>query len=145
MDFQTLNRLLRYAGEFGHSRIRECGVSETECMLCSYICSHPDCTQDSAVEALKLDKTTTAKALHSLEAKGFVERVTDAEDRRRKRLSVTPAGIREMHDVLDLHDRWLKEVLSALTEEEQADFERLFMKLIDAAKELTTEKTTEET
>lgn len=147
MDFQTLNHLLKCGSEFGHSRIRECGISETECMLCSYICAHPQCAQEAAVSALRLDKTTAAKALQSLEVKGFIRCGTDEADRRRKRLIITEAGRLRMSEVLDLHDRWLDRVLSALTEAEQAQFEQICAKLLTAAESLlaTTENGSGET
>ena len=41
MDFSLLQLLLRYATASGHHRLRDCGLSETECFLVSHIRSHP--------------------------------------------------------------------------------------------------------
>ena len=92
MDYQILNLLFRCNKEFSHERIRRHELSDTECMICSYIYSHKNCSQDDVSAALKTDKTTVGKALASLENKGCVARTQDAADKRIKRLSLTDAG-----------------------------------------------------
>ena len=82
MDFQTLNLLFRCHKAFSHEKIRMQEMSDTECMLCSYIYSHDAYSQDDVSVALKTDKTTVGKALMSLERKGCVLREQDAADRR---------------------------------------------------------------
>ena len=72
MDYQTLNLLFRCNKEFSHEKIRKQELSDTECMICSYIYSHENCSQDDVSVALKTDKTTVGKALVSLENKRAV-------------------------------------------------------------------------
>ncbi len=67
MDYQTLNLLFRCNKEFSHDKIRMQELSYTECMICSYIYSHENCSQDDVSVALKTDKTTVGKALAPLE------------------------------------------------------------------------------
>ena len=69
MDYQTLNLLFRCGKAFSHEKIRMQELSDTECMICSYINSHENCSQDDVSVALKADKTTVGKALASLEKK----------------------------------------------------------------------------
>ena len=66
MDYQILNLLFRCNKEFSHEKIRKQELSDTECMICSYIYSHENCSQDDVSVALKTDKTTVGKALMSL-------------------------------------------------------------------------------
>ena len=136
MNFQTLNLLYRCSRIFSHGRIRSHGLSDTEYMLCSYACSNPGCTQDDAAQALKIDKTTTAKALMTLEQKGCILRVQDTADRRKKRLTVTPAGEEKLRSLTDLHDRWMTQILSCLTPEEQQQFDNCCERLLLAAEAL---------
>ena len=77
MDYQTLNLLFRCGKEFSHAKIRLHELSDTECMICSYIYSHENCSQDEVSAALRVDKTTVGKALASLENKACVVRVQD--------------------------------------------------------------------
>ena len=135
MDFQMLNLLLSCGKEFSHRRIRESGFSETECLICTYVLSHPGCSQDSAVQALRMDKTTLAKAVQGLETRGLLLRAQDTDDRRKKVLTLSTDGEHRIRAVTNLHDRWLKNVFSVLSPDEQTQFENLFLRLLRAAEE----------
>ena len=142
MDFQTLNLLFRCNKEFSHEKIRRQELSDTECMICSYIYSHENCSQDDGSVALKTDKTTVGKALMSLEKKNCVVRVQDAADKRVKRLSLTDVGREKIAALANLHNGWLEKILTCLSQEEQAQFENYCERLLAAAEQLTkTEET----
>ena len=142
MDFQTLNLLFRCSKEFSHEKIRRQELSDTECMICSYIYSRENCSQDDVSVALKTDKTTVGKALMSLEKKNCVMRVQDAADKRVKRLSLTDTGREKIAALADLHNNWLEKILTCLSREEQEQFENYCERLLVAAEQLTkTEET----
>ena len=142
MDFQTLNLLFRCNKEFSHEKIRRQELSDTECMICSYIYSRENCSQDDVSVALKTDKTTVGKALMSLEKKNCVVRVQDAADKRVKRLSLTDTGQEKIAALADLHNNWLEKILTCLSQEEQEQFEDYCERLLAAAEQLTkTEET----
>ena len=142
MDFQTLNLLFRCNKEFSHEKIRRQELSDTECMICSYIYSRENCSQDDVSVALKTDKTTVGKALMSLEKKNCVVRVQDAADKRVKRLSLTDTGREKIAALADLHNNWLEKILTCLSREEQEQFENYCERLLAAAEQLTkTEET----
>ena len=104
MDYQILNLLFRCNKEFSHEKIRKQELSDTECMICSYIYSHENCSQDDVSVALKTDKTTVGKALMSLENKGCVVRTQDEADKRIKRLSLTDVGRKKVAELIDIHN-----------------------------------------
>ena len=137
MDYQTLNLLFRCNKAFSHEKIRLQELSDTECMLCSYIYSHENCSQDDVASALKTDKTTVGKALATLEKKNCVMRVQDNKDKRIKRLSLTKAGRQKVAELVDLHNNWLAEIMTCLTNEEQKQFENYCERLLAAAEKLT--------
>ena len=142
MDYQTLNLLFRCNKEFSHEKIRRQELSDTECMICSYIYSHENCSQDDVSVALKTDKTTVGKALMSLEKKNCVLRLQDAADKRVKRLSLTDTGREKIAALANLHNNWLKQILTCLSQEEQEQFEHYCERLLAAAEQLTkTEET----
>ena len=136
MDFQTLQLLFRCRCEFSHDTLRLRELSDTEYMICSYVRSHADCSQDEAATALKTDKTTVAKALHTLEEKGCIERIQDPADKRRKRLNLTASGLERTETLLALHERWFSEVFSCLTAEERICFESCCERLLAKAETL---------
>ena len=137
MDYQILNLLFRCNKEFSHEKIRRKELSDTECMICSYIYSHEKCSQDEVSIALKTDKTTVGKALASLENKACVVRTQDEADKRIKRLSLTAAGREKVAEFIDIHDGWLRDIMTCLSEEEQNQFENYCERLLAAAEKLT--------
>jgi len=137
MDYQILNLLFRCNKEFSHEKIRRQEVSDTECMICSYIYSHENCSQDDVSTALKTDKTTIGKALLSLESKACIVRTQDAADKRIKRLSLTDAGRKKVAELVDIHNNWLREIMTCLSPEEQKQFENICERLLAAAEKLT--------
>ena len=137
MDYQKLNLLFRCGKEFSHRKIRMQELSDTECMICSYIYSHESCSQDDVSVALKTDKTTVGKALASLEKKSCVARAQDEADKRIKRLSLTETGHEKIAKLLDIHDHWLGSIMTCLSEEEQRQFENYCDRLLSAAEKLT--------
>ena len=137
MDYQILNLLFRCNKAFSHERIRRQELSDTECMICSYIYSHENCSQDDVSVALKTDKTTVGKALASLENKACVVRTQDEADKRIKRLSLTAVGQEKVAELIDLHDSWLRDIMTCLSEEEQKQFENYCKRLLAAAEKLT--------
>lgn len=141
MDYQTLNLLFRCSKAFSHETIRRQELSDTESMLCSFIFSHENCSQDDVSIALKTDKTTVGKALASLEGKGCVLRLRDDADRRIKRLSLTELGHEKVAALFDLHNNWLAQILTCLSSEEQKQFENYCVRLLAAAEQLTQAQT----
>ena len=136
MDYQVLNLLLRCGREFSHERIRRRELSDTECMLCSYIYLHEGCSQEEASSALKTDKTTVGKALASLESKACVMRTQDGTDRRIKRLSLTGLGRKRVTEPVDIHNNWLRDIMACLSPEEQKRFEDYCERLLAAAEKM---------
>ena len=137
MDYQILNLLFRCNKEFSHEKIRKQELSDTECMICSYIYSHENCSQDDVSVALKTDKTTVGKALASLEKKNCVARTQDETDKRIKRLSLTENGHDKISELLDIHDHWLRDIMTCLSPDEQKQFENYCERLLGAAEKLT--------
>ena len=137
MDYQILNLIFRCNKEFSHEKIRRQELSDTECMICSYIYSHENCSQDEVSMALKTDKTTVGKALVSLENKKCVVRTQDEADKRIKRLSLASAGQEKVKMLLDIHNNWLRDIMTCLSEEEQRQFENYCERLLIAAEKLT--------
>ncbi len=140
MNFHNLNLLMKYAKEFGHSRIRVLGMSDTEHSICTFLFGHSDMSQDDVAAYLRLDKTTVARALLTLENKGFVERYQNPENRRKNLLYLTDKGKQSISEVVDVYDRWFDEVSSCLDEREQEQFDDYCARLLAASQKICEEK-----
>jgi DNA-binding MarR family transcriptional regulator len=135
LDYNRLNMLIKLGREYGHRKIRETGASDTEHYICTFLCFHNDVSQDIVASSLMLDKTTVAKALSSLEKKGFIVRSTNPGNRRKNILQITEAGKEIINDSIDIYDKWLNTINSCFTEQEQQQFDLLFDKLLKKALE----------
>jgi len=140
MDYKALHLLLRYGREYGHGRIREKGLTDTEHLISSYVFMHEACSQEEAVKALHLDKTTLGKAVDALTAKGFLVRQQAREDKRKNLLCLTPAGKERIGDILRIHDEWSSRVLSVLSQEEQEAFDGYLRRILKEAEAICTHK-----
>lgn len=140
MDYQVLNSLMKMMKGFTHEQIRSNGLNDTASMICSYIYSHENYSQDDVAKALCMDKTTLAKSVLALENEGILQRVPDEKDRRRKLLSLTRKGKSKCSKILNIHDEWLGKILDELNDSEQEQFESYCRRLIDAAKKIQEER-----
>lgn len=84
-----------------------------------------------------IDRSTTALVVSKLEEAGYIERRDDAVDKRRKIITLSPAG----HEVLDQAsapaERARQRVLSAFSAKEAAQFLGLLEQFVEAFNEQT--------
>ena len=133
MNFNQLNTLIMLGREYGHAVIRDAGVSDTGHRICTFLHFHGEVSQDTIASALMLDKTTVAKALASMESKGFVTRAADPRNRRKNIIRITADGREAIQDSADIYDRWLDIVCGCLSPQEQQQLSTIFDKLVDCA------------
>jgi DNA-binding MarR family transcriptional regulator len=96
----------------------------------SYLGDHDGTPQQELVDALCMDAKNVVLLLNELEDRGYLVRRRDAEDRRRHRVHITPAG----RDALTQAGRAMEEVenqvLQALDADERATLWRLLARAL---------------
>ncbi len=137
MDFHNLNLLTKYAKEYGHSKIRVVGMSDTEHMICTFLFAHDGVSQDDVCEALRVDKATVARALLTLEEKGFVSRTPNLENRRKNLLFITDEGKKSIADVVHIYDEWITRISVCLSPDEQQCFDEYCGRLLATARKIS--------
>lgn len=60
-------------------------------------------------------------------------RTQDSADKRIKRLSLTETGRKKIAELLDIHNNWLRDIMTCLSSEEQKQFENYCERLLAAA------------
>lgn len=140
MDFNSICLLSKYAKEYGRTKIREAGVTDTEHRICTFLYVHSGVYQELLANALMLDKTTVAKALDTLEMRGLVSRTQDPQNRRKNILTITDFGIAAIADTIGIYDEWLARISAVLSAEEQRRFAHDYDRLLAAAKIINEEK-----
>lgn len=115
-DLRRLTREL--IGELKTS-VKCCGVTLVQChTLLAIADTQPTRISDLASE-LGLDKSTSSRTIDTLVRRGMVERAIEPGNRRQASISLTPAGRAEVRRVDEFSDRYYREILSRLPEEEQ--------------------------
>lgn len=84
-----------------------------------------------------LDRSTTGLVIKKLEDDGFVVRVTDPNDRRRKVLVLTARGERKLESLRDAAARSQEQALSVFTAKEADQFLTLLSKFVSHFNEIT--------
>lgn len=94
-------------------------------------------TPAELADMVGVTRATMTGLLDGLERDGFVERRASAADRRMIEISITPAGIRKLEDLLPDHAKRLAAVMAPLSLSEKRSLVRLLMKVAPALSALT--------
>ena len=133
MNYKQLNTLIKLGRDFGHEQIRGAGFTDTEHGICTFLCFHNRISQDTIATALMMDKTTVAKALSGMEAKGLIAREQNPANRRENRIRITQSGRASVAGSVDLYDTWLTRACSCLSAEEQRQLDGYFERIVQNA------------
>jgi DNA-binding MarR family transcriptional regulator len=84
-------RLLRTVFE---RRVREFGLTRAQWTVIARIYRRPGLSQSEVADLLEIEKASAGRLIDRMEAKGWLQRRDDANDRRVNRLHLTPAAER---------------------------------------------------
>lgn len=99
----------------------------------SFLRDHDGAPQQELADALCVDASNVVLLLNELEDSGYVQRQRDREDRRRHRVSITPAG-RDALERAEMAQRAIEdEVLSGLDAEERELLRELLLRALRSA------------
>ena len=108
------------------------GLTLKEFVTLNYLRDMPGTTQGALGEAMCIDANNLVLLLNSLEEAGLAVRERDPEDRRRHRVSITPAGQKAVVRGERAIDSVTDEVLHNLDEDERAALRGLLAKALGA-------------
>lgn len=94
-------------------------------------------SQEKITDCLKVDKTTTAKAIKKLEDDGFVKRQVDAGDKRAYQVFLTQKAYDIMPHIFETMQKWERMVVEQITEEEHGMLETTLSKMAERAYEIS--------
>jgi MarR family transcriptional regulator for hemolysin len=98
----------------------------------SAIHNSPEATsQVNIARRLRIEGPTLTRMIDSLEKDGLVERLSDPEDRRTKKLKVTPAGEAALKDIFAIADTYRERLLVDLSAEEVDMMNDLLIGMLD--------------
>ncbi len=116
------NRLSRHIAAFYEDKH---GIGITEWRVIAVLARHPGLSARDVAERTAMDKVAVSRAVSALLDAGRLLRKTDGDDRRRSVLSLSRAGQRIYDDVAPKAIAYERQLLSALSPDEQKALERM--------------------
>lgn len=130
------NELLRDVGALARCiqsindvRFRGIGLQRGQFIFLTRICEHPGVNLVDLSALLRVDKTTTTKAVQKLMAGGLVDRERDASDKRMWRLVPTAGALEFYPQIIAEEDRCLDVCLAGFSAAEEAAARRLLARM----------------
>lgn len=131
---RKITKIAREAEKLVLVSLREEGVGTAEIDLIHALRHNPGCTQARLAEILHADKAAIARRTKNLEAKGFLIRRADPNDRRSQLLFPTEKAEEMKSSKAEIEASFYEYLTSALAEDEAAAFAALLEKLYTASK-----------
>lgn len=100
--------------------------------LLHVLAASPGLDQITLAKRVALDAATSGSVISRLEAKGWIVRTPDTQDRRRKLLQITAAGQAVLHGITGAVARAQSQMLAPLSEDDQQQLMRLLSRLVGA-------------
>ena len=131
---RNITKIAREAEKLVLLTLRDSGIGTAEIDLIHALRHNPGCTQAQLGELLHADKAAIARRTRNLEAKGYLTRQDDPQDRRSRLLFPTEKAEAMKSSKAEIESGFYAYLLSALPEEEAAAFARTLGKLYALSK-----------
>jgi DNA-binding MarR family transcriptional regulator len=118
--------LYRKSLSYMQHAFKNMGISSMEAIFLIALYDQDGLNQEALSAALVIDKAATARAIKSLEDKGFVERRQDPQDGRAKRVFLTDQGESYREEIYSIMRRWM-DTLAQNMDEDQINSTLMFM------------------
>jgi len=125
--------LYRYSMIYANSFLKEYGMSGGQLPFFMNIINNPGITQEELSSLLKIDKSTTARAVKSLCLSGYVVRKSDDSDKRVHRLYPTQKARRVEKIILEKAKMWDTVLLRGLKESDRKSARKLLRLMVENA------------
>jgi DNA-binding MarR family transcriptional regulator len=110
-------------------KFKELKLQKGQFIYLTRICENPGINLIDLTILLKIDKTSTTKAIQKLEAEGYIERKKDINDKRVIRLYPSEKGFKSYDDIINEENKNIEICLKNFSEEEKSIITELIMKM----------------
>jgi DNA-binding MarR family transcriptional regulator len=124
MAGHLIRRLHQQSTQVFQARMQAAGFELTSVQFAALdaIAQQPGIDQASLAATISFDRATIGGVIDRLELKGLAQRAVSAEDRRARRLHLTPEGKRLLKACRPMVEALQAEILAPLSPKEQAAF-----------------------
>lgn len=106
-------------------KFREFDLQKGQFTFLTRVCEHPGINQIDLSNLLKVDKTTTTKAIQKLIDSGYIRKTRDTLDKRMWRLFAEKKGLQIYHLLIEEENHNIAVCLSSFTDEEKETIQQL--------------------
>ena len=131
--FQSVGILYRTYLNFANGFLKDLGLSFSESVIISHIGGSEGITQERIATSLCIDRAAIARTVKLLENKELIEIKKDAEDKRLKKLFLTPEGWEKFRAITAANADRLASLYDGLTPSEISTMEAVLSKLAEKA------------
>jgi len=110
-------------------KFKELELQKGQYIYLTRICEKPGISFIELTMLLKVDKTSTTKAIQKLETEGYIERKKDIHDKRVIRLYATEKGLKSYDDIIDEENKNMQICLKDFSEDEKDIVTKLIIKM----------------
>lgn len=126
---RDIGMIARALDSLSNIEFKEVDLTRGQYLYLVRICENPGIIQEKLAEMIKVDRTTTARAIKKLESNGMIERLEDKENKKIKKLYPTKKGA-EIYPFIIRENNYSNAVaLNGLSDEEAKQLEYLLKKV----------------
>ena len=123
---QTLGRLMHLWMQASRRFFKERGLSTGQAMVLRHLYYRGPCTVSGMAAQMEISNPAASQFLDRLVEIGLVTREENPQDRRQKRITLTPRGRALVEEAQRVQQQWLQNLLSSLSPEEIVHLQRAF-------------------
>lgn len=126
---REIGMIARSLDSIANIEFKECNLTKGQYLYVIRIYENPGIIQEELSDMIKVDKTTISRAVKKLEKDGFIEKKSDEENKKIKRLYVSKKG-EEVYDFIKRENDYSNEIaLKGLSKSEAEEIEKLLIKV----------------
>lgn len=126
---RDIGMIARALDSISNIEFKEVDLTRGQYLYLVRICENPGIIQEKLAEMIKVDRTTTARAIKKLESNRMIERLEDKENKKIKKLYPTKKGA-EIYPFIIRENNYSNAVaLNGLSDEEAKQLEYLLKKV----------------
>lgn len=126
---RDIGMIARALDSISNIEFKEVDLTRGQYLYLVRICENPGIIQEKLAEMIKVDRTTTARAIKKLESNGMIERLEDKENKKIKKLYPTKKRA-EIYPFIIRENNYSNAVaLNGLSDEEAKQLEYLLNKV----------------
>ena len=126
---RDIGMIARALDSISNIEFKEVDLTRGQYLYLVRICENPGIIQEKLAEMIKVDRTTTARAIKKLESNGMIERLEDKENKKIKKLYPTKKGAEIYPFIIRENNYSYAAALYGLSEEEAKQLEYLLKKV----------------